>query len=62
MVKFCDTTNFTLCFLLESIDLILVTLTRRTCYKAIESLGNYLDIANWMCMWSRGIPAIGKHV
>ena len=49
--KFCDT-NFMLCVLLESIDLMLLTLTRRT-YKAIGGLGNYLGIANWMNTWNR---------
>ena len=51
MIKFCDTTIFTLCVLLESIDLMLLTLTRRA-YKAIEGLGNYLGIANWMDTWN----------
>ena len=52
MNKFCDTTNFTLCVLLESIDLMLLTLTRQA-YNAIGGLGNYLDIANWMDTWNR---------
>ena len=52
MTKFFDTMNFALCVLLESIDLMLVKLTRGA-YKAIGGLGNYLDIANWMYMWSR---------
>ena len=53
MIKFfCDTTNFTLCVLLESVDLMLLTLTRRA-HKAIGGLGNYLGIANWMDTWNR---------
>ena len=47
MTKFCDTINFILCILLESIDLMLLTLTRLA-YSAIGGLGNYLSIANWM--------------
>ena len=43
MITFCDATNFTLCVLLESIDLMLLTLTRRV-YKAIGGLGNYLGL------------------
>ena len=38
MTKFCDTTNFMLCVLLESIDLMLLTLTRLA-YNAIGGLG-----------------------
>ena len=40
MTKFCDTTNFTLCVLLESIDLMFLTLIRRA-YKATGGLGNH---------------------
>ena len=49
-----------LCILLESIDLMLLILTRGA-YKAIEGLGNDLGIANWMCMHVEqiGIHAIG---
>ena len=43
MIKFCDATNFTLYVLLESIDLMLLTLTRHA-YKAIGGLGNYLGL------------------
>ena len=56
MTKFCDTTNFTLCVLLESIDLMLLTFTRRA-HKAIGSLGNYSGIANWM----ENVEQIGNH-
>ena len=51
MAKFCDATNFKLCVLLESIDLMLLTLTRQA-YKAVEDLGNYLGIANWNYTWN----------
>ena len=52
MTRFCDTTNFILCVLLENIDPMLLTLTRLT-YNAIRGLGNYLGMANWMDMWNR---------
>ena len=52
MTNFCDTTNFILCVLLESINLMLVTLTRQA-YNAIGGLGNYSCIANWMNTWNR---------
>ena len=52
MIKFCDTTNFMLCILLESIDLMLLTLTWQA-YNAIGGLGNYFGIANWMDKWNR---------
>ena len=52
MIKFCNTANFTLYVLLESIDLMLLTLTRWA-YKAIVGLGNYLGIAKWMNTWNR---------
>ena len=52
MTKFCDTTDFMLCVLLESIDLMLLTLTRQA-YNAIGDLGNYVGIANWMETWNR---------
>ena len=48
MIKFCDATNFMLCIILESIDLMLLTLTRRA-YKAIGGLGNYLDLGYSQC-------------
>ena len=48
MIKFCDATNFTLCVLLESIDQILLTLTRRAC-KAIGGLVNYLGLGYRQC-------------
>ena len=48
MIKFCDATNFMLCVLLESIDLMLLTLTRRA-YKAIGGLGNYLGLGYRQC-------------
>ena len=51
MIKFCDTTIFTLRVLLESIDLMLLTLIRRA-YKGIGGLRNYLGIANWMDTWN----------
>ena len=54
MVKLCDATNFTLCVLLESIDLMLLTLTRQA-YKAVGGLGNCLGIANWMDTWNRQV-------
>ena len=47
MTKFCNATNFTLCVLLESIDLMLLTLTRRA-YNAIGGLGSYLSKSNWI--------------
>ena len=47
MTNFCNTTNFMLCVVLESIDLMLLILSRQA-YKAIGGLGNYLGIANWM--------------
>ena len=43
MTNFCDTTNVMLCILLESINLMLLTLTR-SAYNAIGGLGNYLGI------------------
>ena len=52
MIKFHDTTKFTLYVLLEIIDLMLFTLTRRA-YKTVGGLGNYLGIANWMDTWNR---------
>ena len=52
MIKFCNTTNFILYVLLESIDIMLLTLTKLA-YNAIGGLGNYLGIANWMDMWNR---------
>ena len=52
MTKFCNTANFMLCVLLENIDLMLLTLTRRA-YNAIGGLGSYLGIANWMDTWNR---------
>ena len=52
MIKFCNATNFMVCVLLESIDLMLLTLTRRA-YKAIGGLENHLGIANWMQTWNR---------
>ena len=58
MIKFCDTTNFTLCVLLESIDLMLLTFTRRP-RKAIRGLQNYSSIAN--CM-DEHVEQIGNHV
>ena len=39
MTKLSDTTKFPLCILLESINLMLLTLTKRA-YKAIGGLGN----------------------
>ena len=48
MIKFCDVANFTLCVLLESIDLMLLALTRRV-YKAIGGLGNYLGLGYRQC-------------
>ena len=39
MTKYCDITNFTLCILLESTNLILLTLTKQE-YKFIGGLGN----------------------
>ena len=51
MGNFCYTTNFKLRVLLESINLILLTLARRA-YNAIGGLGNYLGIANWIDTWS----------
>ena len=50
MDKFCDTI-FTLCVLLESIDVMLLTLTRQA-YKAMGGLRNYLGIPNWMDTWN----------
>ena len=52
MTKFCDITNFMLCILLESIDLMLLTLIRLA-HNAIGGLGNYSGIPNWMDMWNR---------
>ena len=52
MIKLCNTTTFMLCVLLESIDLMLLTLTRLA-YNAIRGLGNYLGMANWMDTWNR---------
>ena len=52
MIKFRDTTSFMLCVLLESIDLMLLALTRRA-YKAVGGLENYLGIASWMDTWNR---------
>ena len=40
-----------LCVLLESIDLMLLTLTRQA-YNAIEGLGNYFSIVNWIDTWN----------
>ena len=48
MIKFCDATNFPLCVLLESIDLMLLTLTRGA-YKSIGGLGNYFDLGFRQC-------------
>ena len=48
MIKFCDATNFTPYVLLESIDLMLLTLTRRA-YKAIGGLGNYFGLGFKQC-------------
>ena len=47
-----NTTKFILCVLLETIDLMLFTLTMRA-HNAIRGLRNYLGIANWMDMWNR---------
>ena len=52
MTNICDTTNFTLYFLLENIDLMLLRLIKQV-YKAIGCLSNYLGIANWMDTWNR---------
>ena len=57
MSKFCHTTNFTLCVPLESIDLTLLTFTRRA-RKAIGGLENYSSIAN--CM-DEHVEQIGNH-
>ena len=47
MTNFYDRAIFILYILLESINLMLLTLTRQA-YKAVRGLGNYLGIANWM--------------
>ena len=54
MTRFCNITNFMLYVLLESIDLMLLTLTW-IAYKAIGGLGNHLDIAYWMEKWNRKV-------
>ena len=52
MTKLCDTIEFYTVHSIREYQSNAVTLTRRA-YKAIGGLGNYLDIANWMCMWNR---------